>query len=161
MTGKKYTPVEIADFGRECPPEQLAESYLRGGWPTTDDPIDHCMRIVEMAAVFGGRGRAFADKALSEFDQSEVHEATSVHKSLASMIASFSHLAFSLCPSRSVEDWTRVIDLVLSHLYGGTRVYIKGKTNTSKESVKHMTPKQIMEKFGVSRSYAYQLLKKK
>lgn len=100
--------------------EQIADAYLKRAWSENDDPVDHGLRLVEMVGLLAGKDRAAVWKLLTtEFDSADSSDYPSIHKSAGKMISRFSQMAFALCPSRSAEFWTGVIDLVFARLWGG------------------------------------------
>lgn len=101
------------------------------------------------------------EKVDSELEPKGDYSALSIHRSLSKAIGETAERCSFNFPALSVAHWVEVIDLILAMRYGGTSIYIKRRDNLVTDSVRSMMPKQIMEKFGVSRSYAYRLLRKK
>lgn len=67
-----------------------------------------------------------------------------------------------VCPGWSVDAWERFFCYWLQRKYGGRRVWIKKRrSEAAKAAAKTMTPKQLMKKFGICRSYAYCLVRTK
>lgn len=140
---------EIQDIS----PQKLAESYVNKAWPIDDDPIDDMMRILSVAAKLGGSSQVNLTNSPTGH-----YSSLSMHKSLGKAIGDISeHCSFN-CSKLSVEFWIEAIDLVLAKRYGGTTLYIKKSDRLEYDHVKGLTPRQIMEKYNISRSYAYKLL---
>jgi len=129
--------------------------YINERWPENDDPIDDCMRLVKFAHAGGDRSQN-----LNEFVES-LEAMEPGKRSIEALLNWTSDICFEFCPGIKKIDWLIMADLIISSRYGGTSVYMKSGKALNHEMVSRLSPKQIMEKYGVSRAYAYRLLKNK
>lgn len=134
--------------------DEFVAEYLRSSWPSdSDDPVDDLLNILRIASALG---KTPPDISEFEFEFEKQRPQT-----ISDLIKFFAQSAEACCPSLTPHFWEEAMELTLAQRYGGTTVYIKSKKSISYDDVKHLTPKQIMEKHGKSRAYAYKLLSKK
>ena len=73
----------------------------------------------------------------------------------------FAAIAEQIEPRLNASTWRAVFSGVFSGRYGGAGIYLKKKPGSYHQEAKRLTAKQIMEKYGVSKSHAYRILNKK
>ncbi|TXT24663.1 MAG: hypothetical protein FD131_4888 [Rhodocyclaceae bacterium] len=130
--------------------DEFVAEYLQSTWLSdSDGPIDDLLNLLKIASFLG---KSHPD--MSEFEKQR-------KPTISELIKPFAQSAEACCPSLTPRFWEEVMARTLAQRYGGTTVYLKIKKSISYDDVKHLTPKQIMEKHGKSRAYAYKLLSKK
>lgn len=74
------------------------------------------------------------------------------------LLDAMSAYAENLEPRLNSGEWKHLLSEIFSAKYGGTRVRIKKSPAAAmKYDAKRLTPKELMLKHGISRSYAYKL----
>lgn len=69
-----------------------------------------------------------------------------------------SDYAFEIHPTLGRDEWEYLLSKTLSRKYGGEKFYIKSDPAAEfKQAAKSMTAQELMNKFGISRGYAYKL----
>lgn len=146
-------PYDFRDFV-----SKVADAYVRSGTPENDDPLDD-FRLIEKAF----QHPSFSERNLAKFSENISPPQRAHGEIFQEWIARyFGHCANILAPGWSADEWSSLFAEVMVTKYGGQRVRIKSRPA---EAVKHaagrLTPSQLMEQFGISRSYAYRLCKQR
>jgi len=141
----------------QCSVDEIANSYLGRRWPKNEDPVNDCMRIIEIAGILG----CISDEVVLRNTEQNPYVRPAYEKALDSLIEWTATICAMCCPDFDRAKWIEVIHLIFAGRYGGTKVYIKTGKKISKSDASRLTPKQIMESYGVSRAYAYRLLRRK
>lgn len=137
--------------------KNFALKYARVEWPENDDPLDDLGRLVRAIFAFREKiGQPINESQMSNLPKRE-HKKSGCSK-YEEMVAHFSAVLHTIAPVLTVEQWKILLFDLFSEKYGGTKVRIKkcpGKLK--KAAAKKLTIKEIQEKLGVSRTYAYKL----
>lgn len=124
---------------------KIGTAWSQLGFPESDDPIDDFINLIRLHPSVS----------------TETMDSECPPRNSDSLIVHLSKWAATLAPGWSKDQWLVIISVCFSARYSGTRVRIKKNPALLKhESAKKMTPKQLMEEYGISRSYAYKLLSK-
>ena len=145
---RDMSELEFCDMSK-----QLALRYVQLELPENDDPVDDFLRVLSVAL-----------KAMKETGQSPINapntpkpEKKGVAKP-GEMVSKFSIYLHAIAPILTVAKWEILLTYLLSAKYGGTKVRIRKKPgNAKRAAAKGLTIKDIQEKLGVSRTYAYKL----
>ncbi|MDO8313912.1 MAG: hypothetical protein Q7T00_01520 [Rugosibacter sp.] len=138
---RDFTDKEISRFVRSY----MARTDLK----ETDDPIDDWIRFIFMAHGLPG-----ANQQIPSFER----KSDSNGRRMDFIPAAVAFL-FAVNPSLSPALWNQLFMAVLRERYGGTTVRLKKRPAESKRlDAKRMTAAQLMDKHGIGRSRAYQLL---
>lgn len=130
---------------------EAASFYLNANWPENDDPFNDFERIVYLAAARGKVSPEQAEKIWRDTQKPDKK------RGFKDVLAYHSKICKEMCHDLPMEFWREFIDGVIYGRYGGSRVYIKARRLAD---IEKLSPKQIMERHGVSRATAYRWLKK-
>ncbi|WP_036303423.1 hypothetical protein [Methylotenera sp. L2L1] len=111
-----------------------------------DDPIKEVCQIIGL--FLEAKKKAHYEIVLPEFPDS----------GSTSFIDYISDYAFEAHPNLERDEWKYLFTRILSKKYGGEKFYINSDPAAErKQAAKSMTPNELMNKFGISRGYAYKL----
>lgn len=126
----------------------IVDAYCsRHDLPQSDDPADDLRRLAAIAASLPGavllKGELPATPAQPGFD---------------GMLDYGAGLLYAINPAIDFASWRSIFAEILTARYGGDRLRIGTRPKLAKESdARHMTPRELMEKYGISRGHAYRL----
>ena len=118
-----------------------------------DDPADDLRRLASVAA--GIPGVAALEGELSAIPVQPGQEA-----GLDRLLDCGAGLLHAINPGICLDSWRELFSAIVTARYGGSYVRIRKRPMLGKMSdARHMTPKELMEKYGISRGHAYRLRK--
>jgi len=111
-----------------------------------DDPIKDAAQIIALFLI--AKNNKDYEIVLPEFPNSGD----------SFFIDYISDYAFEVHPILGRDEWGYLLKQILSRKYGGEKFYIKSDPAAElKQAAKSMTAPELMNKFGISRGYAYKL----
>lgn len=137
--------------------KQFAREYAGLKLPENDDPLDDFLRIMRAAlSVRKETGAPLDESQLLELSKRPRKKPSD--SNFEGMLGHFSKVLHAITPIVTVEQWKILLFNLFSAKYGGTKVRIKKRpADQKKAATKGLTIKEIQEKLGVSRTYAYKL----
>jgi len=139
---------------------KFAQEYAQLECPCNDDPCDDFMRIVKIALkIREAIGQPPIDsRQLELFKIEHTKNGSSKYELMLNYLSKVLH---TIAPILTAVQYKTLLFDMYAAKYGGNRVRIKKMPGHQKKTAaKGLTIKEIQEKLGVSRTYAYKLYRK-
>lgn len=135
--------------------QSIVDAYLKRSDLSEDDgPVEDFKRL-SLVAIEILKDKSAIEGSLRNLQNG--HRSTASTK-LDRMVDDFSRVLYACNPEISQSTWSLIYRTILSHRYEGESFRIKTKPKEQMISdAKTLTPKELIEKHGISRRYAYQL----